>query len=223
MNKQEALEVFDGVMLGDAGLCMHGKNAKFVMDLSRGDKQELLGYLSHVKDALLAMELLVCNGHPKWYTTVCKGKPFDYCWLVSQTSPILTAEFRRWYPYGIKEVPTDVKIMPRSVAYWFMDDGCSTTYDMKPDINVHLSAYSFSLTSISLLEQRLQALGLLTGRSHSKNIAKGSGIRLNILQGSVNDFMHMIDPFVVEPYRYKIKYRNDHKEENMSRLVHGEI
>jgi hypothetical protein len=240
MNKQEALEVFNGIMLGDAGLGLSGRNGTgAVLNIALSAKRDIkleeqtLAYLCSVRDDLLFLGINFCIGHPVVSDRTSKGKLYRNCKLSSIVCPFLKDEYHRWYPGGkrvakavargqfgsqivVKEypgekkvVPVNITLTPLSLAHWFMGDGCSQQSKLCETVVVNLSTYAFSFGDIEILERGLHDLNISTGRAVYPSINKGSGVRLTILQNSVNDFMHMIDPYVVEPYRYKIKYRTN--------------
>ncbi len=213
---REALEAFDGLMLGDSGLVYRGKSAKFHLGLS-GKKleipsSELIVYLEHVRDALGILGIEAMLGYPK----ICRGvkrdgRSYEYCELWTRVSAFLTLEHIRWYhelyPDGTahKEVPGDLVITPISLASWFTGDG-SSSFGNGPSVPVYLYTEGFNIRSVTLLETQLHNLGLNTGRARAR-ARRGSGVVVTMLQDSVNDFMGLVDPYVIEPYRYKVKYR----------------
>lgn len=207
-----ALELFEGLMAGDGGLQPSKDGARFHLHLSgaksRIKNENLLGYLGYLSRNLLALGVSTSPGYPK----ICYSnrQPFVYCALQTLTSPFLLLQRERWYPnqygsnLGWKEIPESFELTFRSLATLFEGDGSSTPNG--PSIYIIIATQGFNGRSIELIERQLHKFGLNTGRSYVK-VARGAGVRLSIFQDSVNDFMHMIDPFVVEPYRYKIKYR----------------
>lgn len=208
------LEVFEGLMAGDGGLSPSKKSARFHLDLSGAKSgipnEKLLGYLRYLSRNLLALGVMTSPGYPK----VCYSnrQPFEYCSLLTLTAPFLTLQRKRWYPnqygsnLGCKEIPEGYILTICSLATLFEGDGSSTPNG--PSVYIVISTQRFSVRSIKFLEGQLHILGLHTGRAYVQ-LVRGTGIKLTILQDSVNDFMHMIDPYMNEPYRYKIKYRND--------------
>lgn len=208
INRQEAFEIFDGTMLGDGSIQMNGHNAFFRIGLSGKPDCELIAYLTNMKNALTSMGLPISADFPKMLHGISRGKDYTYCSLATRNSPSLTSEFLRWYPHGLKIVPDDVRLSALSLAHFFMQDGQSSHDNRYVPVNVALNTTGFDLASIIKVEDCLHQLGLSTGRTVRHNIIDGSGIIITILQESVNTFMDMVNPYVVEPFRYKIKYRD---------------
>lgn len=213
MDKQTALEVFNGVMLGDAGMYQSRHWARytyFVIGLSKGEMSALSCYLRYVKDALVSMGIQVSGDFPKVQKGMSKGKPYTHCRLSTWSSPQLAEMYPKWYKEDLKIVPTNVYLGPVTLAHWFMGDG-SSRYGRSGNVYTSFATMGFPVDSISVLEEALHDLGLNTGRGYDRRIEKGDGITLFLLQDSVNKFMDIVRPYMMEPYMYKIKYRGDQR------------
>lgn len=211
MDKLDAMSVFNGVLLGDGSLNqIRSKYTCFSEGLADSEIQELLGYLKVVKDALVSLGIEISNEFPKTYDSVSRGKPYTRCILSSHSSDFLTEQHRRWYLNKRKMVPLDLELNPITLAHWFMGDGNSAR-DKRDghdtSVQASLATLGFEEESVTLLEAGLHHLRINTGRKYDNRVKSGAGIQINILQLSINDFMHMIDPYIIEPYRYKVKYR----------------
>lgn len=216
MDSKSAQEVLDGVMLSDGNLAFTGRRAYFSMGLAdngsyRQREQiplvELLEYLQHLADILGVLGVSPCEGHPKVkpHSTKSSGEWRPGVRLVTRVSDFLAEQYRRWYVGREKIVPEDISLTPISLAYWYMLDGTSK-WTASPTILTTLCSFSFNLHGIELLERQLHNLGFNTSRRYQK-VEQGSGLAITILQDSVDNFMRTIDPYVVPPFRYKIKYR----------------
>lgn len=207
MSRSGAEQLFDGVMLGDAGLvqAVPGGAVHFDMALIGEDK---LAYLEQVARALNSLGIQVRDGYPKLCHTVSRGKPYTKCDLPTLSHPLLASEHTRWYNTGKKEVPPDLYLTPLSLSHWFMNDG-SSSFTKWVAVYVSLSTYCFSISSIETLERELDYLGIGSFRGRDKRVVSGSGIRLFVRQASVNRFMDIVEPYVVEPFKYKVKRRNE--------------
>lgn len=210
--KQGAYEVFDGVMLGDGGLYHTGINAQFSLSLSakldQGLCSSMLEYLRCIKDTFELLGVEFCTGHPIAYCMMNKSRHYWRPTLKSRVHPLLQSQYVRWYAAGrTKRVPEDVLVTPLSLAHWFMGDGCSGQDKRCVTIDVSLQAHRFRESDLAVLENKLHGLGLHTGRRRNNKVSTGAGIAITIFQDSVNEFMSMVDAYVIEPYRYKLKYR----------------
>ncbi len=206
MNRQEALSIFDGVILSDGKLRRPHLSAYFNIALSG---KSHVDWLLSIKEAMETIGVDVSPGYPKCSSrTSMFGKPYDYCELLTRSSHFTTYQHKRWYPYGTKEVPKDFIIDAVSLANWFMGDGNSQSFVNIPTVGVSLATHSFNKLSILILEDQLRKLGFNTGRANYKSrTTKGAGVQISILQNSVDSFMHLVESHIVPSYKYKVKLR----------------
>lgn len=209
ISKEEAQQVFDGVMLSDGGLGVprKGINARFQIKLSG---EEHIDWLYHIRDALWALGVSVSPGYPKLVAHQIGRQP---CVMLSTLcDPFLTRQYHRWYPHNVKEVLEDFQFTPVSLANAFMGDGSSSArYPhsvMNRTVYVKLCTESYSLLGISRIEQALFRLGIteVNRIQQYRNLKNGgSGVRVYLRQCSVDSFMDIVEPYILPSYRYKIK------------------
>lgn len=208
LTEAQAFQVFDGVMLSDGGLSLHSRNGR--LDIATSDENHTKpheDWLLLIGEALNTLGVELLSGHPRPFNLPRGGKPFSGYRLTTKASPVLTSQFSRWYPGGRKEVPEDLLLTPITLAHWFMGDGSSGWRGLIA-IGIELATSAFSDRSVQTLENKLAALGLYTCEPHMDGrLAKGSRKSIVIAQGSVNDFMKTVEPFIVPSFTYKIKYR----------------
>jgi len=110
---EEARELIDGLLLGDAFVGDH-QNSEARLELTQrrtcaewvadvGMRLETAGFDTRITDRG-ARGLQLRTGK---YAT-------------------LTIERRRWYPLGIKIVPSDVRLTPLAISQWYWGDGCTS-------------------------------------------------------------------------------------------------
>jgi len=212
MGKDTAIQVLDGLMLGDASIGLsRGRSPHFCITLSAGADRDLrdamLSYLRGIKDSLGLLGIEPCSGHPKAYVSFSKGRHYYAPTLRSHVSDFTVEQRCRWYANGVKIVPQDVIVTPLSLAYWYMCDG-SSSYGAGSCVNTRLSTKAFSTSDIKLLKGLLGNLGIRIGYElHGKCTSAGDGIVITVKQDSIDRFMSVIKPHMQEPYLYKIKYR----------------
>ena len=93
-----------------------------------------------------------------------------------------------------------------AIATWFMDDGSSTFGKgcAKESIRAGFATLSFPKEQLKFLQARLLEFGILTTLHKHPD---GFGLNIAIRQKSINLFMALIEPYMVECMRYKIKKR----------------
>lgn len=116
----EQEEIIVGLLLGDG--CLHtggkfGKNSRLTVIRKTEDKD----YLHWQFDKLIDFY----KSGPGDYSTYDKrtNKIYRSSFLNSMVSPCFSKLREKWYPAGIKIVPTDVTLTPLTVAIWLCDDG----------------------------------------------------------------------------------------------------
>lgn len=126
LNKEQTLEfksLVDGLLLGDGSIDKKG--------LLRLEQTEIrLDWLKEVKQKLLKFGAL-CNIIP----IPPKKRTIENRIVQSKNSSLLytpayvelQTQRLRWYPKGLKIVPTDVDMSPIAMAYWFAGDGTYNT------------------------------------------------------------------------------------------------
>lgn len=216
------MQKFRAAVLSDGSLRPSRGNACFHIGLSDNRKdltqreqipvEELLKFLQRfVTDVLRPLGVEPCSGHPKIEHRLIKSK--DGKWLPGVTlwtrvSDLSTELYHKYYPDGERIIPEDFALTDVFLAWFFMFDGTAEWNSSGgPGVSIYLGTEGFDLRSIELFEEQLHKLGVDTGRRYYKGIEKGAGIGIRILADSTNHFMQMIDPHVIQPYRFKIKYR----------------
>jgi len=202
MNSATARQVFEGLMLGDGTIVPNGASPYFALSLS-GEKH--MSYLTLIHDTLELLGMDVVQ--PTARLSISKGKPYMHCRLRTLTSPALLLERERWYPNGSrwKVVPGDIHLQPATVAHWFMGDGYSS-YRLSGSVYARLCTEAFSAHGVNLLRGELAALGIGT-TAYEIKVAHGDGFIINIKESSMTNFMRMVAPYIVEPFMYKVKYK----------------
>ena len=114
--------------------------------------------------------------------------------FVTRSLPILTPFYDWFFLNNKKIIPIDLKLDPLSMAVWFMDDG-SKTYS-----SVYLNTQQFTL------DEQLYLVGLLKKQFgiESRLNKDKSYFRIRILTKSSKKFINLIEPHVLEEFRYKI-------------------
>lgn len=219
MNKEEAMQVFDGIMLGDAGVYRNGKYATVHIAKS-GEKY--LPYLTHLRDIVGLLGVEFCTGHPKCCKAISStGKPFMHCQLESITSPFLLGQRQRWYPKGKKEIPYDVRITPLSLAYMFMDDG-TASWQRTNLVKLNLATDGFSKEEA----YRLRDLIAVNLRVHFSPYP-ATKMRLDVIRlwllkiEEINLFFDLIESYMHPCYMYKVKRPKTLRQARLEKRVEG--
>lgn len=220
--QEEAIQRYRATILSDGALVLHGRTAYFSIALSDNKSEyaqrdpipikDLLEFLRYLAlDTLEPLGLVLCSGHPKIKPHTTKSKSGEWLpgvILTTRNSELNTELYHEYYPDGKKIIPEDFTLTSIFLAWFFMFDGNSSWHgDGGPSVGVHLCTEGFDLNSVTLFEEQLCKLGLNTGQKLDKRVNKSAGIGITVHADSTDHFMDIVDPYVVFPYRYKVKYR----------------
>jgi hypothetical protein len=213
------MDVINGFILSDLFISTDGYAS---IDLSGA---EHIDWLYVLKDAFTSLSISMCTGHPKIIPSKSGKYHFNAAILITRTSPLLLELRKKWYPNGKKIVPADIEITPVTLAHWFMGDGSSGynktgwSESTKKYVSIQLATCSFTEQEVDFLVLKLQDMGLIGANKqrHEKYF------QICIRQSdSVVMFMQMIDKYMVQSYRYKIRLPDGRVAQPVEQLPHKE-
>jgi LAGLIDADG DNA endonuclease family len=183
-----------GSLLGDASLTYRKDRDTYDFQVGHClEQKQLVEYKAHLLNTNV-------SSYIKDDTSFSAGKEFF------KTSYHNKYELEKIYDMcfknGIKTVTEQWidSLNEDGIAMWFMDDGTSSF--SKNNVMVRFSTLSFPKKQLVLLQRRLTDFGISTTlQKHSD----GEGYVIYIRQSSVNKFMDLIEPFIIECMKYKIK------------------
>jgi hypothetical protein len=106
----------------------------------------------------------------------------------------LTELFSKFYKDRKKTVPNDLILDPIILAIWYMDDGSKSR-----DSDIYLNTQQFSIKEQKILLRALRQIGVKARLNKDKKY-----YRIRILKESIDDFMKIISPHVIDSMRYKL-------------------
>lgn len=107
-------------------------------------------------------------------------------------------EFTKYYDFFFKEkhkiVPLTLKLTPLSLAIWYMDDGS------RCDKDIYINSQQFSPEEQTILVEKLyEQFSIKSSLNKDKKYW-----RIRIYKESVNAFMNIISPFIIQTMEYKL-------------------
>ena len=110
----------------------------------------------------------------------------------------------RGVPQNIEELLTE-----RSLAYWFMDDGTSTYNSLTPrmvnrNATIQLSTDRYTKEEVELLISALKNKFNINSKLKNSQ-SMGNRFRIYIGTKDTQKFFDIIEPFIVQSMKYKIK------------------
>lgn len=189
---QEELDWINGELLGDGCVYSYSNYSAAVFYGSK-----FLEYVKYVRDTLKSFGIEQCGkirhrDNKEWSSSV-----YDY---TSRRYSELLSLRKKWYPYGKKIVPRDIKLVPITLRQWFIGDGSLNkprSKGWKPSII--LCTQGFLISNVEFLKEKLIKLGFKVTRQRSVN-------NLRISTESTRDFLNYIGHCPVKCYEYKWNY-----------------
>lgn len=120
--------------------------------------------------------------------------------------PRFSALRSNWYPVDRKQLPSDLRLTPLTVAVWFLDDGCND----KQCKTAYFYTQSFAFEEAEHLANLMSEFNIrpkLISRTSKK-----TGVKQPVLRIPTSDYQTLID--LVQPYiecdclRYKIEVQD---------------
>jgi hypothetical protein len=108
--------------------------------------------------------------------------------------PDLTDLYHECYKNNKKVIPKNIVLDPIILAVWYMDDGSKCR-----DHDIYLNTQQFSMNDQNLLLFKLRELGIIARLNKDKQYH-----RIRILKESIQKFMEIIAPHVIESMQYKL-------------------
>lgn len=240
MNNEGAMQVLDGLMLGDGNLVRFRNKVYYQMTQSKHtiSIEDHLKWLYWLRDNVFAVLNIKATVSSPWIAYpvgVNKGRKHQVAHLRTERTSILVKFFDEWYtggkwvtPKGHERFPSSyyvrgaAKVIPRrlmlasslpvySLTHFFLGDGGrsnSTTANS-------FSTFCFTGGEVYHLMSMLNNMGIGTVEPVAYTHKKGSGLAIYLSQTSINYFMSLIEPHVLEifgdsvgpSYKDMIKYR----------------
>jgi len=212
---QRQKEIIYGSLLGDA-CCINNKRLSF----KHGDCQReyIFWKFDELKEHCSEKSL-------KAYRNISEKYNLDsVCWQFrtlfnSDCTPV----FNQFYGEGKKQVTKEIieNLTLLSIAVWYMDDGSTnfnykekerTGYNIKPVPS--FCTDSFSIESCELLSKFLKNKFGISNRLRKTKKLKNGDIPYNIIinKESFDDFISLIEPYIIPSMKYKIDYETYKKK-----------
>jgi hypothetical protein len=198
----ELKAVFDGALLSDGSFIQSSRiSSYFSMSLSASHEDWILSIAEFFTKN--GVEYKISRSPGK--TRISKGKIINEKPSVRITTPCyrnLLSERQRWYPNGIKIVPSCLDLRnPMILAGWFMGDG-NTSLPRVHNTHVHLHTQCFSRNDVQLLVSKLSEVGL---SFHMRGGKKKEQFILTATRLDAEKFIERVKDFVTPSFSYKLK------------------
>lgn len=224
MNKEEAMQTLDGLMLSDGGIKRYVDNAVFSMSLCKQPItiEDHLKWEYWLKDNVFTAFNIMAS--VKSYKGTSRGEEYTYAHLYTERSALLTQIYDEWYSGGKYLKPKSsreqtsayyikgaIKAMPKrlmvaqtlpilSLGSWFLGDGNSSWGRLgdPPTILAGFSTHSFTVDEVLHLTAMLNNMSIGTIKPNRQPHKSGSGLVIRLSQGTVDYFMSLVEPHILE-------------------------
>jgi hypothetical protein len=197
-------EIMMGSLLGDGCLCLNSirsKNAMF--KIKQCEKfEKYVHYLYKQFDSYVSCEVRmgiskkpsrrdgkIIHSLEEWNGEYCKHY---YFW--TKCNPDFTKIWEKWYKNKTKCVPSDLKLTPRILAHWFVQDGQNNVCSKKRCKSVILHTQAFSENETQFLVDCLKNEFNIT----AKTCRTKKGMIIRISAKSYFHFMKIVSKYVKE-------------------------
>lgn len=197
------VDVLNGTLLGDATIHPQGRY-RFKQCVAHR------GYVEHVREALLPWSTHLASSWEKKPNNMngkvvdlnhWDGEYLEACYFFTRTTDHLKHLREKWYGTGKKKVPRDLKLNPRNVAYWFLDDGCNSPKKRQ----AYFATHSFDEDDIDFLISELKRLGIRATKQ--KDGTTSGNLKTAVSCKDYFSFIDLIKPHVnVDCMSYKVDY-----------------
>lgn len=197
-------EVLVGILLGDANLQTFNNGRTYRLRCLQSEKNK--EYLYHLFDIYKNISnsgphhLQEVVSHPDVTYKKYINKVYNKYYFNTLTSSSFRFYGQSFYLNGVKVVPYYIErlLTPRSLAYWFMDDGSLKWRD-------HSKGFRFCTDSFTYRDVCLLST-LLQNKFHLANsiVKNRNSHRISILTKSHDDFINIISPYIIDSMKYKI-------------------
>lgn len=213
---QEAMQVLDGLMLGDGHLKRFPNTALYTMGQSKSSVpiSYHLKYGYWLRDNAFAALGIKVTVKPT--DAISKGRAYTYANLWTQSSSLLASVYDEYYfggewvkrnkssaemHHAAKRIPERLmladKIPTLTLAHWFLGDGESSWANIDyytPSIHAGFSTHCFSEVEVERLRVILGNMDIKTDKIGIRQYQKhGWGARILISQYSIDHFMNIIE------------------------------
>lgn len=235
MNCSPAMQVFEGLMLGDGSLVLHGRSAYFSLGLSAGDPNQWrdtlwngreskipqMEYLVHIMGCLRPLGITFSAGYPKAHERIAmNGKPYLYCCIESSISDFLFTQWERWYRPVTDEVRKTrwfagnrkwYKILPEGIKLTptvlavWFEGDGSTVWNPYPWVQLLFCTNSFTKKEVEKLGGLFLPFGIQTGVKQHLTKRQMTWYLTISAIDSVNTFFDLTAEHIHPCYSSKIK------------------
>lgn len=188
---QEEKEFIFGTLMGDGNLTKCGNNSIYGRT-NHSIKQET--YCKYKQNKLKNLTYSVSYSE----SSIKKlNKKYPQCYFCFKPNTELIPLYEMFYNKGKKDVPEDLSLLtPRAMAWWFMDDGTSSS-----KCSISIATCSFSLEGLLRLQKFLKD-------TYDLEVIIQKDFKLYFSSDSARKFYNLVKDYIIDDMLYKFKFVN---------------
>lgn len=205
---EELQALFDGLLLGDAAIDLGAIGSRLVLNqtIKHQSWVQMVG-ATLTRCGVQWGELEKPSGE-----VVIRGGSYQRSatWgLRTRSYVYFTDQRHRWYPNGVKCVPSDVDLSPISLAHWYFGDGGVGGQGY----HARFCTDSFTVEDVTYLIQRLTALyGWRPTRTDRNRI-------LLSLASDRQSLRKLVEPFTPDCFQYKLLLKTNEVQKHREQVL----
>lgn len=133
-----------------------------------------------------------------------KDKEYSTAYLSTSNNIVFDKLREWWYGDTKKKLPSDLKLTPKIISYWFQGDGYSRYINDGKSVEILIATDSFSKNDVEIVCLQLK---------HDFNINFHVWFRYNkyysmkcVKNDDTERFMNLVEPYIHPVFQYKIKH-----------------
>lgn len=219
----KATQVLDGLMMGDGCLVRQKGGAFYQMSQAKPSVsiEDHLKYEQWIAANVFEVLGITTSAKcPRAGVSVSRGRLYRYAHLRTLQSPLLTSLYDEWYTGGewiqnkqgswyirgankvlLSRLMKATTLPVLTLAHWFLGDGGSSWDYLgrkTPIVRVTFSVHCFTKAEVYHLMVALNSMGIVTVKPSKHPCRNGSGLVIHLAQRSVNYFMDLVEPSILE-------------------------
>lgn len=189
-------QVLIGILLGDAHLETRNQGRTYRLKIEQSQRHQ--SYVLHLYELFSDW----VRTPPQLKQKLRSGVETSNCWFQTVSHGAFRFYAGQFYQSGKKRVPKLIHrwLTPRTLAYWFMDDGSAKSKQSKA---VLFNTQAFSPGDISrLCDVLISQFGLEVKPRKQKD-----GLQIYVSGRSYKTLLELVEPFIIEDMTHKLPSR----------------
>lgn len=193
-------DIILGLILSDGHITSQ-KGRTGHSNLSLGQTPKRIDFLYHIKEYFLTLGL---KSSIRMYHSKIKDKEYSTACLTTSNNMVFDKLREWWYGDTKKKLPSDLKLTPRMISYWFQGDGYSRYFNDGKSVEIVIATDSFKKEDVDRICLQLKTRFNLN--FHDWFRYKKYHTLKTTENKTTERFMNLVEPYIHPVFQYKIKH-----------------